>query len=464
MIREVDVAVIGAGPAGLAAASEAARAGLSVVLLDDQPAPGGQIYRAIEHASAPMLKILGKDHAAGRALVEEFRASAAEYLPRATVWNIGTDRLIDYSRDGTIACLRATSIVAATGALERPSPIPGWTLPGVTTVGALQILLKTSGVVEEDLVLAGAGPLLWLLATQLVAAGAPPKALVETVPEGRMTASLSKLPGALRASGYLRKGAAMVAAVRRAGVPVHSHAEALEVEGGAAVSGLRFRAGGREHRIACTAVGLHQGLVPNQQVTRLLRCEHVWDGAQYCFRPVLDDSFQTSFRGLHVVGDAAGIGGATAAALQGRILGLQLAASAGRPPDPRLGRLRSELARDLAIRPFVETLYAPDPQILAPADATIVCRCEEVTAGTVRAAVRLGAPGPNQVKSLVRTGMGLCQGRVCGVAVSAIIAAEQGVAPDQGDYYRIRPPLKPLPLTELAAYPMIGPDLEEREP
>ncbi|MCC7284259.1 MAG: FAD-dependent oxidoreductase [Acetobacteraceae bacterium] len=467
MTREVDVLVIGAGPAGLAAATEAANAGRSVVLLDEQPAPGGQIYRAVERASPALLKILGEDYAAGRALVDEFRASAAEYLPGASVWNIGTDRLVDYSQGGQIANLRAASIVCAAGALERPCPIPGWTLPGVTTVGGLQILLKTSGVVEEEVVLAGAGPLLWLLAGQLVAAGAPPKAVVETVPKGRQTAALSKLPGALRAAGYLRKGLALTTAVRRAGVPVYSHAEALEVEGELAVSGLRFRADGSEHRLACTALGLHQGLIPNQQITRLLRCEHAWDSAQHCFRPVLDDGFQTSFPGLYVVGDAGGISGAKAAALQGRILGIQLATAgsgAGRQAERRLGSLKAELGRDLAIRPFLEALYAPDPKLLAPADSTIVCRCEEVTAGRVREAVRLGAPGPNQVKSLIRTGMGSCQGRVCGVAVASIIAAEQGAPPDQADYYRIRPPLKPLPLTELAAYPATGPDDEEREP
>jgi NADPH-dependent 2,4-dienoyl-CoA reductase/sulfur reductase-like enzyme len=464
MIREVDVAVIGAGPAGLAAATEAAKAGLSVVLLDEQPAPGGQIYRAIERATPPLLKILGDDYAAGRALVDEFRASPAEYLPGAAVWNIGTDRLIDYSQRGQIGCLRAASIVSATGALERPCPIPGWTLPGVTTVGALQILLKTSAVIEEDVVLAGAGPLLWLVAAQLVAAGAPPKAVVETVPKGRLAASLPKLPRAFGALGYLRKGLSLVAAVRRARVPVHSHAEALEIEGDTQVAGLRFRAEGQQHRIACTAVGLHQGVVPNQQVTRLLRCDHHWDASQHCFRPVLDGEFQTSFPGLYVAGDAAGIGGARAAALQGRILGLQLAARAGRPADGRLGGLKAALEQDLAIRPFLETLYAPDPAILSPADSTIVCRCEEVTAGRVRAAVRLGAPGPNQVKSLIRTGMGACQGRVCGVLVSSIITAAQGAPPDAADYYRIRPPLKPLPLTELAAYPTIGPEVEMREP
>src|SRR5690606_33724475 len=137
-----------------------------------------------------------------------------------------------------------------------------------------------------------------------------------------------------------------------------------------------------------------------------------------------------------------------AAALQGRLVALSI--SGGDPA--RIARLRTALARDAAIRPFLEALYAPAPEVLAPADDTIICRCEEVTAGTIRATVDLGAPGPNQVKSMLRTGMGPCQGRVCGLAVAGIIAARKGEDPQVTDYYRIRPPLKPIPLAELAGF------------
>jgi len=149
-------------------------------------------------------------------------------------------------------------------------------------------------------------------------------------------------------------------------------------------------------------------------------------------------------------------------------VGLRLAEKAGRPADPALPRLRAELARDLSIRPFLEALDAPDPAILPPADATPVCRCEEINAGDIRATLRLGAPGANQVKSLIRSGMGPCQGRVCGTAVAAIIAAARGGgrggAPGPEDYYRIRPPLKPVPIAELADYPAVGEEVEAREP
>lgn len=460
-VTSADLVVIGAGPAGLAAATEAARAGLSVVVMDEQPRPGGQIYRAIETVTPRREAILGADYSAGRPLVESFRASGALYLPGTSVWNIGTDLMIDYSREGASSQIRARAILAATGALERPVPMPGWTLPGVTTVGALQILLKASGIVQADAVLVGAGPLLWLVAQQMVAAGTPPKAIVENVPRGRMRAALKYAVPALHGRSYLIKGLRLMRAVKAAGVPVHAHATDLRIEGEGAAEAINFTAGGRRHRIESGTIALHQGVVPNQQVTRLLRAEHLWDASQQCFRPRLDSAGQTSVPGLYVAGDSSGISGAVSAALEGRLVALSIVeALSGQGEAARITRLRAALDRDRAVRPLLETLYAPAPEIVAPADGVLLCRCEEVTAGAVREAVRLGAPGPNQVKSLLRAGMGPCQGRVCGLAVAGVIAAAKGESPSVTDYYRIRPPLKPLQLLELASFAP-APDVPE---
>ncbi len=456
MTSTTDVVIIGAGPAGMAAAIEAATAGLSVVVLDENAAPGGQIYRAVEAASGRKAAVLGKDYMAGKALVDEFRACSASYLPGAAVWNIGTDKLVEYSRDGRSARIRAEAIVAATGALERPCPLPGWTLPGVTTVGALQILIKTSGVVHEDAVLVGSGPLLWLLAAQMVEAGAPPKAVLENLPKGRLMAAMPHLPNALRAKEYLFKGLSLIRQVRKAGVPVHRNATDIRIEGDTSATAVSFVSGGKAQRIESTTIALHQGVVPNQQVTRLMRCQHVWDSSQQCFRPGLSDHGETSMADLYVAGDGGGIQGAKSAEMQGRLVGMHIAEQKGKPRSDRQAKLRAAVQREAQVRPFLEALYAPAPDIIAPADGTVVCRCEEVTAGSVREAVDVGAPGPNQVKSFLRTGMGPCQGRVCGLAVTAIIAAQMKQEPQEVDYYRIRPPLKPLPLAELANYEVEG--------
>ncbi|MDP2699774.1 NAD(P)/FAD-dependent oxidoreductase [Thalassospira sp.] len=451
-MKSFDVAIIGAGPAGMASAIEATRNGLSVIVLDEQPAPGGQIYRAIETVSDQRAAILGTDYLAGRDLAAAFRNCGATYVSGATVWNIDNGLKINYSRAGLGSDqISATSLVIATGAIERPTPMPGWTLPGVTTAGALQILLKAHGAVNDDVVLVGSGPLLYLVATQMLTARYAPRAIVETTPAGRLIKAARHLPRALTAFSYLRKGLAMKRKLHKSGIPFYANARAVAIEGTTTAQAVIFQSGGKSHRIETTAVALHQGVIPNQQITRLLRCEHDWNANQHCFVPRLDAFFQTTVENIYVAGDGAGIGGAVSAALRGRLVALRIAEKQGKDTIARQNDVLKKLKADQAIRPFLETLYAPSPENLLPADDVMVCRCEEITAGQIRHAVDLGAPGPNQVKSYLRCGMGPCQGRMCGPTVTQIIADHRKKEVGEIDYYRIRPPLKPLALAELAA-------------
>lgn len=449
-MKACDLAIIGAGPAGMAAATEAANAGLSVILLDEQPAPGGQIYRAVETVPEERRKILGPDYAHGVSIAQAFRACGATYIPEATVWNINPDLSIDYSRHGGSAQVAARHLLIATGAVERPTPLPGWTLPGVTTAGALQILLKAHGGVGDDVVLAGSGPLLYLLAQQMIAAGSPPKAIIETIDRARYIKAARHLPRALAGFAYLRKGLSMMRQIQQAGVPRFSGAHDIRIEGTHRAEAVTFSVSGKAHRIETSSVALHQGVVPNQQATRLLGCEHVWNESQRCFVPKLDLFLESSIENVFVAGDGAGIAGAKSAAMRGRLAALRVAQKLGHSNGANIRALQADLKRDEAVRPFLEALYAPSRDIMQPADDTIICRCEEVTAGAIRKAVDLGAPGPNQVKSFLRSGMGPCQGRMCGLAVSAIIAQRRQEEPEAIGYYRLRPPLKPLLLSELA--------------
>jgi len=313
-------------------------------------------------------------------------------------------------------------------------------------------LFKSSGIVEEDAILAGSGPLLWLVASQMVAAGSPPVAVVETTPPRRLQAALPHILGALRGHHYLRKGLSLIRAVRRAKVPVFKDATNLEVIGDQDATGLQFISKGQRRTVSARHVALHQGVVPNPQITRLLGCDHYWDSKQHCFRPVTSACGLTSVEHVYVAGDGAGIMGAISADLQGRLAAQDIATSMGKSPPERSDRLAAKLTKDAAIRPFLEALYAPAPDVMSPADAVTVCRCEDITAGAIRDAVDLGAPGPNQVKSYLRSGMGPCQGRVCGLVVATIIAQRRSVSMDETGYFRIRPPLKPLTLQELARF------------
>ena len=447
-----DVAIIGAGPAGMAAAIEATRNGLNTIVLDENPAPGGQIYRSIETVPDQRAAILGPEYVSGRSLAADFRSCSAEYVAAATVWNIDPGLQIHYSIAGKgSAQVTAGSLVIATGAIERPTPMPGWTLPGVTTAGALQVLLKAQGAINDDVVLVGSGPLLYLVADQMLKAGNAPKAIVETVPSGQLLKAARHLPKALKAFSYLRKGLSMMRRLNKAGVPVYGDASSIAIEGTNKVEAVRFLSKGKQHRIETTGVGLHQGVIPNQQITRLLRCEHHWHDSQQCFVPALDDRFETTVEGVFVAGDGAGIGGAVSAALRGRLVAMRIAEKNGRDTRSEQRTMQTQLAQDAAIRPFLETLYAPSVESMVPADDVMVCRCEEITAGQIRHAVDLGAPGPNQVKSYLRCGMGPCQGRMCGTTATTIIAEHRQKEIEEIDYYRIRPPLKPLALSELAS-------------
>ncbi len=382
----VDFAIIGAGPAGMAAAALAAELGLDTLLVDEQDAPGGQIYRGIERA--PESSPLGTDYLAGRELATALRGSTARYRPATTVWHIDPDGTLSLVVDGKSETVAARHILLATGAIERPVAIPGWTLPGVMTVGAAQILLKTADLVPEGrAVLAGQGPLLALVALQL----------------GR------------------------------------ERLERVVWDGG---------------EIAADHLFLHEGVIPNTQISLALQLAHRWDDSQLCWRPVVDDWGRTSLARIAIAGDGGGIAGAGAAALSGRLAALDAAAALGRigeaERDRRAVPLRAGLARERAIRPFLDALYRPADSVLSPADEVIACRCEEVSAGQIRQAVRLGATGPNQIKAFLRCGMGPCQGRVCGPIVGAVIAQARALPIAEIGNYRPRAPYKPITLGTLA--------------
>jgi NADPH-dependent 2,4-dienoyl-CoA reductase/sulfur reductase-like enzyme len=456
-----DVAVVGAGPAGLAAATVTAAAGLSTVVLDDNPAPGGQVWRAVTTTPVQDRRVLGDDYWKGQEIVGAFEASGAKYAPGAAVWSLSREGEIGISFGSGARMIKARRVIIATGALERPFPIPGWTLPGVMSVGGAQTLLKASGLVPGGrVVIAGAGPLLWLFAHQMLRAGGQIQAILDTSDgAGRRMALKHAVP--FVTSPYLVKGLKLMAGVRRR-VRVLTGVMSLAAVGQDKIETVVFRRGAEGgQRIAADVLLLHQGVVPNVNLAMAAGVEHWWDERQLCFVPVIDTYGGTSIEGVAIAGDGAGIAGAEAAVERGRIAGIAavraLKGEMAKLPDEAASR--KTLAKYDGARAFLDTLYRPANAFRIPSGDTIVCRCEEVTAQQVVDNVRVGCTGPNQLKAFVRCGMGPCQGRMCGLTVTELIAQARGVTPAEVGYYRLRPPVKPIALAELASMPKTESDV-----
>ncbi|WP_293797087.1 NAD(P)/FAD-dependent oxidoreductase [uncultured Bosea sp.] len=464
LAESYDLLVVGAGPAGLSAAARAAELGLSVLLADENPAPGGQIYRAVTTTPVKNRAILGDDYWRGGEIVARFQRSTAVYAPRCTVWSIGPDETapgsfeLGLSLDGKARIIGARQVILATGAQERPFPIPGWTLPGVMTAGAAQIALKSAGAIPSGrTVIAGCGPLLYLLAGQLAAAGCQIAAVLDTTPSANRSKALGAIPDFLR-SPYLAKGLKLMLTARRK-LRFVSGVTSLTATGEGKLASVQFEQGGRTGTIACDTLLLHQGVIPSVNFSNAAGCAHDFDMEQHAWVPRVDAWFASTVPGIAIAGDGAGIGGAESAALRGEIAAFGAASRLGKlneaERDRQAAPVRTELDKKLRGRRFLDLLYKPAPQFLAPSkDETIVCRCEEVTAGQIRdAAKRLGVTGPNQMKAFLRCGMGPCQGRLCGPTVVELIAETRGTTPAETGYYRLRPPIKPVTLAELAALP-----------
>lgn len=458
MTRAPELAIVGAGPAGLAAALEAAELGLEPLLFDEQEAPGGQIYRNVEAVAAGRaddLALLGPAYAEGLALARRFRQAGVPYAPASAVFEIRAGGGLGVLAEGRAEMLRAGEVLLACGAMERPVPVRGWTLPGVMGVGAAQTLLKASDVVPEGrVVIAGSGPLVFLVALQLVRAGAEIAAVLTTTPARHYRAALGLLP-AIAFEAELWRGLGWLAELYRRGVRTIGGVGMLAAEGEGRLQAVRYARDGKAARLEAEHLLLHEGVVPNLQLSRAAGCRHLWDAAQRCWRPETDAYGATSVAGLAVAGDCAGIGGARAAALLGRIAAIGAAHRLGRidagTRDERAAPLRAELARLSRLRRFLDVLFRPVDEMVVPVnDSTVVCRCEEVSAGEIRHVAALGVPGPNQAKSFTRAGMGPCQGRLCGLTVAEILAQASGRPIDEIGHYRVRPPVKPLTLGELA--------------
>jgi NADPH-dependent 2,4-dienoyl-CoA reductase/sulfur reductase-like enzyme len=443
MTGAAPVLVVGAGPAGAGVALALAEAGVATVLVDDNAAAGGQAWRG-----GPPLGAIGIDRR-GPALRKALAASdLVDHRAGCELVDLGPGAAIVVGPDGRLEPIAHRALVLATGAVESFVPVPGWTLEGVVGVGGLQAMIKSSGLLPPGrIVVAGAGPLLYLLAAQLCSLGSPPAAVVDAA--GRP--SLGALAAMAAAPRLLALGLACRTLLARHGVRLLRRTAVAAVQGATRVGAVdllpldtHWRPRGAAVRIAADILALGFGVRPNPEAGQLAGCALAFDEASRSWGIARDGHGATSVPGVFACGDATGIAGADAADTEAPAVAAAVLAHLGLPvPDAlaarvragqarlrRLARFRRGLAAWSGLRPGIFSLASPD---------TIVCRCEGTTAGRLREAAARGHP-PAAARLLTRAGMGLCQGRTCTLAVRHLLT---GGGPDS-PHPTARPPLRPV--------------------
>ena len=475
-MKTCDLAIVGAGPGGLAAATEAVTYGLSVTLIDDNPCPGGQYFRQPPGAFRRHGRSASdKEMARAEALFRVLDRPLVTYLPGALVWDAPEPGVLAYTAGARSGRVHAGTVVVAAGAYDRPVPFPGWTLPGVVTAGAVQNLAKSQRIVPGGrTVVAGNGPLLLVVATNLLRAGVDVAAVVEAAPINRRL--WRQVPRLIAAPAIVCLAAQYRSALMAAGIPLCSGEIVVEASGGDAVDAVTIAAvdpdgrvdRGRARTIAANTLVTGFGLTPSVELTQLLDCCHRFDLLRGGWLPIRSRSLETSVGGVFAVGDCAAIGGVEMALVEGRLAALGAALRLGCDETAAIARRRRQLERQRArldrFRTGLERIFAPPRgflDLLTP--DTVVCRCEDVTAGDLRRRVAEGAGSMTQLKATTRAGMGRCQGRNCLITLATMVAEAQGVAIGELAWPRVRPPARPILLGDLL-HEDIPPPVLPRDP
>ena len=466
-MREVELIIIGGGPAGITAATEAARIGASVALIDENENLGGKVFgptgNAIKGSASDKIE---KDIRSQ--ILKDFNrvSDKISVFLNTEVWDIVDQRIVLlYPRAGSdkqIKRIKGEKLIISIGAFEKAIPFPGWTLPGVFSVGGLNTLVKKKILPGERFLLAGAGPLQLVLANHLINAGANLSAIVNAASLRDITASAFQLFASID-SLKLRSGFDYLRNIKRHNIPIYrSHiisrilgtsevekAEIVEVD--RSWNPVR----GTEKEISVDTIAYGFGLIPCTELTRLCGCKHIYDEHLGYWRVELNDRMETTVPGVFAAGDGLTIKGYSAAIEEGRVAAIEACTQLDRVDKREVDRLLRPSLRKLRrfnrFGQIMDSLSAPRPGVFnILSDDTIVCRCEEVTVRDVISAVADGARDVNDIKRRTRLGMGHCQGRICGQVINELMWKFSGIRKAR-DIFTSRIPAKPVPFECLAS-------------
>lgn len=448
MQAETKIVIVGAGPAGLAAARRLVEAGLRPIVLEESAHPGGQGTRRLSPlTSRHRAALFGKsaETIARREEAEDAVLRHCDFRTGTLAWACHDNRLELRGPDG-FDSITYSHLVIAVGATDRLMPLPGWTLPGVFTLGGAQVALKRhASFIGRKVIFAGSSPLLYLAAAQYLRLGHRDLTVLDTTP---IAGKARAFPAMLRhAPRNALQGLSLIAELWRGGVTMRSGVRLEAIEGDTRVTRLRYTtARGRAVTAEADAVALGHGLRAETQLAELAGATFSFDPDFRQWFPCTDAAGRAGER-LWLAGDSARTGGAEAADAAGSLAAQSLLESLGHPVrSVVMRRDRRRMAAQQAFqRAMTGAFRWPAEQAAALADDVLVCRCERVTAGEIRAA--LNEPScpteVNRVKSVTRCGMGRCQGRFCGQALGEIVAAAIKSPPGR---LRAQAPVRPIPL------------------
>lgn len=463
MLRMYDLIVVGAGPAGLAAAKVIAELGLSVIVVDEQQAPGGQIFRQPPAAFPDARGTFSAGYGWGRELV------ALPSTHGSIEWAFGTTALgvlREPDADGLLLAvdgpsgartIAARRLLIATGAYDLPVPIPGGTLPGVMMAGAVQSLLKSQKLLPRGpFVLAGGHPLLFVVADQLLKAEAEIAAIAFSrgLPSPReMLASLPAVPGHV---GMLAELAGTIGRLVTRRIPILTNTYVAAALGDQRVERVELLSGKRRRTVDAGTLVLGYGFLPSTELARQAHCELRWVSRLGGWVVTHDDSMRTNVHDIFVAGEPTGVAGADQSRAEGTIAGLAIVddlRGAGTVNAAAREQAHSALRHATRFSVVVQRLFEPDRATLAAQATpdTIVCRCELVRRSTIDhvLAANPEISSVNAVKLECRSGMGTCQGRYCESTVAALVADARALPRSQVGRFTAHLPVKPVPLAAL---------------
>lgn len=459
-IKKVDLVVLGAGPAGVAAANVASKEGAEVVIIDENSSAGGQIYRAPPNEFQPQNSFKSDEFREGEKQRNILENSDLTALFKHRVWSVSSDLVVSTVGPNGLSSWHARSLIIANGALERIIPFPGWTIPGVIGLAASTILLKSQYVLPgQSTVVAGCGPLLIAVANGIIKSGGKVSAIIDLNSKSDW---IKAFPRLFSRPDQLFKGMSWFANIMKAGIKIyggHAVTNTKQVDNVLRISIAPINSAGsildsKNQKIVegdCLAIG--HGLFPSTEITRLLKAKHIYDPLKGGWVPLIDDDFRSSIPGVYIAGDATGISGAFSAVQKGRIAGMAAVRDLNVMSSQKYkAKIKSELIilkKNENFGKAAVRLMKFRPELIQTITSeTIVCRCEDVFRSEIDEAIESGARDLNQLKAWTRCGMGPCQGRTCSEAIEAILASKVGSRELAGQWTG-RTPLRPVPIEQI---------------